>query len=154
MEALIGFGSIIILLFIGYFAGTAIEKRHYKSIIAREKQFLTLPVVTMRNEDLVLQKGRTVAECKLVSGCVAVSVDYFKMFAASLRNLVGGNVVSFESLVDRGRREAILRMKEEAGNADIITNLRLETSPIYRNTEQNPKCITVYAYGTAIRYNY
>jgi len=154
MEAFLGLGTILLLLIIGYAAGTVNEKNHYKSILAREKQLLHLPVVTMRNEELTLESGRTVADCRLVSGCVAVSVDYFKVFAASLRNLVGGKIVSFESLVDRGRREAILRMKEAAGEADIITNMRLETSPIYRDSQQTPRCITVYAYGTAIRYQY
>jgi uncharacterized protein YbjQ (UPF0145 family) len=154
MQTLFGLGSILFFLLIGYFVGSAIEKAHYKSILKREKQLLHLPVVTMRNEELILDSGRTVADCRMVSGCVAVSVDYFKVFAASLRNLVGGNVRSFESIVDRGRREAILRMKEAAKDADIITNMRLESSPIYRNSEQTPKCITVYAYGTAIRYNY
>lgn len=153
MEALIGFGFFLVLLIIGYTAGTAAEKKHYKSIIEREKKWLHLPVVTMKNAELLLDPNRTVADSHLVSGCVAVSVDYFKVFTASLRNLVGGNVRSFESLVDRGRREAILRMKEAAGDADIIANLRLESSPIHKNSQNAPSCITVFAYGTAIRYH-
>ena len=54
----------------------------------------------------------------------------------------------------RARREAVLRMREKAKNADIIVNLRLETAML--NTEDNnnnqlPK-VSVIAYGTAITY--
>ncbi len=153
MDALIGLSFFLILLIIGYTAGTAAEKKHYKSILDREKKWLHLPVVTMRNTEMILDPQRTVADSHMVSGCVAISVDYFKVFTASLRNLVGGNVRSFESLVDRGRREAILRMKEAAGDADIIANMRLESSPISKNAQDTPSCITVFAYGTAIRYH-
>ncbi len=154
MELLFYFGTFLFLLILGYVIGTSKEKNHYKSIIKREKELLRLPTVTMRREHMILEPKRKVAEQRLVSGCVAVSVDYFKSFAASLRNLVGGNVSSFESLVDRGRREAILRMKESAGDVDLIANMRLETSPIYGSNGQAVKCITVYAYGTAIKYQY
>ena len=41
----------------------------------------------------------------LVHGNVVVSVDYFKRFVAALRNLFGGSVTSYETLIDRARRE-------------------------------------------------
>jgi uncharacterized protein YbjQ (UPF0145 family) len=52
-----------------------------------------------------------------VSGSVVVSVDYFKRFLAGLRTLVGGRVTSYETLLDRARREAILRCKETRAGA-------------------------------------
>ena len=38
----------------------------------------------------------------------------FKRFLANLRRLIGGRVKSYESILDRARREALLRMKTEA----------------------------------------
>ena len=57
-------------------------------------------------------------------------IDYFKRFLAGLRNIFGGTVRSYESLIDRARREAVLRMKEMAGDASVIVNVRIETSNI------------------------
>ena len=50
--------------------------------------------------------------------------------------MFGGRVSAYETLVDRARREAILRMKEEAKGADIILNMRLETSSISKGREK------------------
>jgi uncharacterized protein YbjQ (UPF0145 family) len=86
---------------------------------------------------------------------VVVSLDYFKRFLAGLRQIFGGRVRSYESLVDRGRREAILRMKDQARSADIIVNLRLETSIVGSTTRSGKRrigCIEVLAYGTAVKY--
>ena len=63
---------------------------------------------------------------------MVVSLDYFKRFAAALRIIFGGRIKAFEPLMDRGRREAILRMKQDAVAAgyDAIINVRLATSRI------------------------
>ena len=83
-----------------------------------------------------------------------VSADYFKMFASALRNLVGGRVVVYESVLDRGRREAVLRMKEQAiaWGATQVVNVRLETSTIGNRTGgKGLVAIEVTAYGTGVR---
>lgn len=152
MEALIFF---IFLLILGYVAGSVAEKNHYKSIEEREKKTLQLPVVNMKKVEDVVGPGKKIASAELVAGSVVVSIDYFKLILASLRNLVGGNVRSYETLVDRGRREAILRMKEAASSPDIIMNLRIETSTIGRSANtKSIGSIEVLAYGTAIRYRH
>ena len=84
---------------------------------------------------------------------MVVSLDYFKRFLASLRNLFGGRVRSYESLLDRARREAVLRMQDECPEADMILNFRMETSSI-ANTKgkQGAGGVEVLAYGTMVRY--
>ena len=146
MEQLIAF---VVLITIGYFAGTAAESRHYRSIRERERHFLNLPAVTARN---VLDDTEEVAGTMLVYGNVVVSLDYFKRILAGLRNIFGGEVKSYLTLIDRARREAVLRAKEMAGNADIILNLRIETSSIGQsaNRKNAVGSIEVLAYGTAV----
>ena len=63
-------------------------------------------------------------------------------------------MTSYESLVDRARREATLRMKEAAGDAHIILNTRIETSAIGHSANQRSTVgsIEAIAYGTAITY--
>ncbi len=145
---------LFLLLFaVGYTCGTITEKRHYKSIIKREKELVKLMVVTAEGR---FAEG-TVRDSFLVNGSTVVSNDYFKRILATLRNIFGGRVKSYESLIDRARREAILRMKEEARakGAHMIVNLRLETSTIGRSANKKNKVgsIEAFAYGTAVVMN-
>ena len=64
--------------------------------------------------------------------------------------MFGGNISSYESIVDRARREAIIRMKEDAGNASEIINIRIATSSVSQNAKKDVGAIEVLAYGTAI----
>lgn len=138
----------VFLVALGYFAGTVAEKNHYKSIKEREKKFLNMPAVTIRK----LEDESKIESANFVSGSVVVSVDYFKRILAALRNIVGGEVMSYETLLDRGRREAVLRMKESAFGADMIVNMRLETSTISgKSNRKAVGTVEVIAYGTAIK---
>jgi uncharacterized protein YbjQ (UPF0145 family) len=132
---------------LGYFFGRHAEKSHYKSIQGREKKLLQLPTTSSK---YVFGENRDVKRCHLVNGSMVVSVDYFKRILASLRNIFGGNVQSYETLVDRARREAVLRLKESCPEADQIINLRLETSSITKGRGKQIGSVEVLAYGTAI----
>ena len=138
----------IILLAFGYGFGRYAESKHYKSIIKREKQLNNIPAIAskippFRRQDLKSQ---------LVAGNVVISVDFFKRFIAGLRNIFGGRITSYETLLDRARREAILRMKEEAKNlnAEFIFNIKLETASIYKGRGNAIGSVEVLAYGTAL----
>jgi uncharacterized protein YbjQ (UPF0145 family) len=145
--------TLIVLVTVGFICGTIAEKKHYASIKQRELKFRELPAVPLRLHHFLSEKQQeAVVETRLVTGCVVVSQDYFKMILANLKNLVGGRVSSYESLMDRARREAILRMKEQAPMADAIVNVRMESITMGKEEgDKNPICsIQVLAYGTAI----
>ena len=144
------FGLILIVLFLvlGYGFGRLAEARHYRSIRRREEAFSDLIIVCCKTvpESLPNSGGQ------MVRGSVVVSVDYFKRFVARLRMIFGGRVHTYESLLDRGRREALLRMQAEARKlgATMIFNTRFETSSISKGRGQSVGCVEVLAYGTAI----
>ena len=140
---------LVVLIAIGYIAGTLAESKHYQSIKQRERIFLRLPAVTIKN---AIDENAVVEKAQLVSGSVVISLDYFKRVLAGLRNLFGGEISSYETLIDRARREAMLRMKEEARRADIILNVRIETSSIGQSADQSKTIgsIEALAYGTAV----
>ena len=94
---------------------------------------------------------KPVARVKLVNGSVVISIDYFKRIYAGVINFLGGDVTPYESLLDRARREAVLRLKQDALGADEIINLRLETSSINK-TSKNIGSVEVLASATAIYY--
>jgi uncharacterized protein YbjQ (UPF0145 family) len=137
-----------LLILLAMFTGTLLEKAHFKRIHRREAEFATLPTLNTRQ----VPEAGTILESALVTGGVVVSIDYFKRWLASLRNIFGGEVKSYGSLVDRGRREAVLRMKEQCPNADLIINVRIETSSISQGGNKQLGSVEVLAYGTAIRF--
>lgn len=143
--------GLVLLLLVTYSSGSFLERRHYKSIRVREVRFRRLPLFVERTSQLPSQYS----DGKLVSGNVVISVDYFKRFLAGLRSILGGRVKAYESLIDRGRREAILRMKEEAYHwgAQEIVNMRFSTSVIGGNPASRGKLgsVEVMVYGTALK---
>lgn len=138
----------LMLLALGYFAGTWAEKRHFRSIERREKEMAHLPAVTIKTVDYPPEKIRS---AQMVHGSAVISVDYFKRILAGLRNIFGGKVKSYESLLDRAKREALLRMKEVAAEASIIVNVRIETATIGKSGRRKRiTCLETVAYGTAL----
>ncbi len=129
--------------------GSMNEKKHYASIHARERASARVPVIPTAVSD----DSKLVVSAVLVSGATVVSPDAFRRFLASVRNIFGGRLRSYESMLDRARREAILRMKEQAPEADAIVNFRMETSKIGgQQKRQGIIAIEVLAYGTALTY--
>lgn len=138
----------IILMGLGFFIGRMREAKHYRSIRARESELLNLPSIATKNLPSEFEPCNT----QLVSGNVVISVDFFKKFVAGLRILVGGRVTTFESLIDRARREALLRMKEQARQlgAEYVFNIKMETSSISKGQRDSIGSVEVLAYGTAV----
>ncbi|MBL7544936.1 MAG: heavy metal-binding domain-containing protein [Bdellovibrionaceae bacterium] len=142
MELIIQLGFVAFLLAIGYFFGSAREQSHYKSIIQRQKSMSHLPTRAEKIKDT-----SPYSEAMLVSGSVVIASDYFKNFVAGIKGFFGGRLTTYETLMDRGRRESILRMKEQAlkWGADEILEVRLEMATL------DAIGIEMFAYGTAVK---
>ena len=147
------FNVILPIAFIGiaFAVGTLVEVEHYKNIKKREADLLHLPSITSKSTEDVDR----VVQSELVYGSVVISQDHFKRFLAALRNIFGGRISSYESLLDRGRREAILRMKDTASAKGYhsIINMRFVTAGIGQVTAKKGSlgCFEVLAYGTAVK---
>jgi len=140
--------SFGLLLLAGLLVGTLLERRHFHSLKEREAKLAHILVLADKRPPPHFS-----GPFHLVSGSVVISSDYFKTLAATLKSLVGGRLGSFETLIERGRREALLRMKEEAAQrgAQAIFNVRLETSTLNQNGGQGLMCAEILAYGTAFQ---
>ncbi len=101
----------IVLLSLGYGFGRWAENRHYKSIIEREAKLNSIPAIASRFPPV----GK-MHEQELVMGSVVISIDYFKRFLATLRNLFGGGVASYETLLDRARIGYSRSLRETLGS--------------------------------------
>ncbi len=150
MELLIQFGIFAVLLLVGLVFGRASERRHFRDIQRREAELRDVLVFTARREPA----DREFREARLVVGSVVIAEDYFKRIAAGLRGFFGGRVAVYESLMDRGRREAVLRMKEAARErgATMVFNVRFETSSMSEGHGGGSPMFSAefIAYGTAL----
>lgn len=136
----------VALLIVGYGVGRWLEKRHYASIRVRERALLSVLALNTR----YVPAGVQAHGASVVSGSVVVSSDYFKTFVAGFRNLVGGRFRGYESLLERARREALLRMKQQARDAgsSLVIGVRFHTTRV--GGAQTPS-VEVMAYGTALQ---
>ena len=149
-ELIVGLAIPVLLIVIGRIVGSAIERKHFEDIARREAQFRSQPALSIK----LVDAPRSIHSAALASGSVVVSVDHFKRFISGFRMIFGGEIRSFSSLVERARREAVLRMKESQPNADAYLNTRIETSTISSTRgEQGMGTIEVLAYATAVQYD-
>ena len=150
MENLISLGFPFFLILLAYFIGSHLESNHYKSIREREAATKDMVVINFPRFPFDVEIERA----DIVMGSVVVSLDYFKRFLAQLRSIVGGRIKAYEPLLDRARREAVLRMKEQAlaRGHNTVVNIRLETSRL-ANSQRGGKGtagVEMLAYGTAL----
>ncbi|MCA9244821.1 MAG: heavy metal-binding domain-containing protein [Phycisphaerales bacterium] len=147
---LFGLGAFLFFLALGFGIGTWRERSHLASLTRRESKSTDIGVANLR----AVTQPETVEHAELVMGQAVIANDYFKTVAASLRNIVGGEMKSLETLMTRARREATLRMLESARalGATEVWNVRYDTSNITSGNSKNPAAsVEVLASGTAIR---
>ena len=138
---------LLVLLSLGYIVGQYAERRHYRSILQREERLSSLPAIASRYPPSEPHYHQA-----LVTGSTVISVDYFKRFLAALRSLFGGRITAYESLLDRARRESLLRMKQQVAalGASMVFNVKYETASISKGRGNSIGSVEVLAYGTAL----
>ncbi|HIE82710.1 MAG TPA: heavy metal-binding domain-containing protein [Dehalococcoidia bacterium] len=146
MEVVINLCLFFGTLLVAYVVGRILEKKHYAKIKVLEKMTLERPAMTIKKCEL----DNDIDKSHLALGSVVVSVDHFKRFLTSFRKIFGGELRSYSSLIERGRREAMIRMKASQPDADRYINCRIETSTISNGKGKAIGCVEVCAYGTAI----
>ena len=147
MELLIKLGIFLLLAAIGYWRGGRNEREHLKWLAAEEQRLSGVLVFAGRYPP---PSERTL-DPLLVSGCVVVGSDVFRLLIASLRKIVGGNYRSYEKLMDRGRRHALVKLKADAQarGAAMVFNVRYTASGVANTRAREAPQIQVIAYGTA-----
>ena len=139
-----GLAMSLLYVALGWSAATWMERRHFREIEAREAQLAHI-LITPSNS-----KAEQPGLGALQMGSAVVAHDLFRRFFIFLSRVFGGNIRHYERLVERGRREAILRLKEEASasGAREIQNIRLQTTNI--KSGGLVRSIEVLAYGTVV----
>ena len=150
IELIVGIILTVIFLFGGLYFGRRSDRKHLASIKEREERYRDVVLDNRKR----IPSPETVEVTTLVMGQYVSASDYFKAFATKLRGLVGGEMNSMITLMERARREAVLRMIENALNhgATEVWNVRFETSNISQmNGKRGASQVEIIAYGTAVR---
>jgi len=89
---------------------------------------------------------KIVAVRGIVQGNTVRAKHVGRDIAASLKNLVGGELRGYTELLTEARREAVERMMQQAQQleANAIVNVRFSTSSVTSGAAE------LYAYGTAV----
>jgi uncharacterized protein YbjQ (UPF0145 family) len=150
IELIVGIVLTVLFLIGGLTIGKMNDRKHLASIQKREERYRR---ITLDNRKRV-PSPETIEGATLVMGQYVAATDYFKSFATKLRALVGGEMNSMITLMERSRREAILRMVEAAHKkgATEVWNIRFETSNISQmNGKRGAAQVEIIAYGTAVK---
>ena len=146
---LIQLAVVLVLLAAGFSIGTLVERRHFRRLERREAALRHILVTDTRT----LPPGCQRKPFGMVTGEVVVSADYFKTFAAQLKKIIGGELRTYETLMERARREALVRAMEAAQRmgANCVVNVRFATS-IIGSLQRHGRAamVEMYAYGTAL----
>ena len=122
------FGLILTgaLLVIGVFFGTRAQKQHIAAMERREADLSHIIVTNLKT------LPATDKQPLLVTGSVVIAFDYFRRFVAGIVMLVGGRITMYEDMLERARRQALLRLLEEAeaAGAKEVHNIRFEFSRV------------------------
>ena len=124
------------------------EKNHFEDIARREAIHRKFPVIDLS----FLPVGMTASRGTLVTGQVVIASDYLKNFFAQYRQMFGGEMKSYQTMMQRAKAEARLRMIEDARKlgAVAVINVRFETSQIGQARGKSAAMSEVLCYGTAV----
>lgn len=151
LQLVFGVGVPVLGLVIFYSIGHGVEKRHIRNLEQREARLGHILCTNLRK----IPPNWRISRAEYVDGQAVIGSDAFKTWAGGIRGIFGGEMRALETLMDRARREAILRLKEQAAlqGANVVWNLRLETSDIARGqgAGKGMPAAEVHAYATALR---
>jgi len=138
-----GLGIPLVLVLLALITGNLLRRNHLKRLVEAEAR---LAGVVLSSSAGPVPAGEGVASIP-VAGEVVLAADFWLMLRAALRSLVGGRVSALEEVLERARREALVRLQAQAAAMDarLVLNLRVETARL------GNAMVEVLAYGTAIR---
>jgi len=151
MELLISFVFFVVMISLGFFAGGYTERSHFRRLDEREEAnrgFIVTQLKTFPGG------AATDLPPQLFLGETVIASDYLKTFLSKIRKFFGGELRSYHSLLERARRESLLRIVDQAKAAgyDTLCNLRYETADIGGATNPKKTVVTVAVIASATAY--
>lgn len=151
MELLLNpqFVLFFVLLMLGLIVGGTVQRRHFASIARRKADYEDILVTQLKSFPRWRPGEKPPS---MVAAEVVIATDYLKSFLAKFRNLFGGEVHSYQTMLTRARDEALLRLlaqvREQGFNA--LCNVRYQTADVGGDTTRKKVAMApILATGTA-----
>lgn len=138
----------LMFLIVPAFTGRYFERKHLRELGEREKRLFGSMII--HNRRYPYSKGEL--QARMYSGEVVIAADRFKTWLARWRQLIGGKMGSLAPVVERARREALLRAAERAKSDGYteLGNIRYNTASLkWANPRARELLICVQVFGTA-----
>ena len=144
------FGLPLFMLAFAWAMGAWIRNRHEADLAQRELAVAHILVHnTGRLQDAVTGPQPSV----MITSEVTLGVDHFRGFLGQWKSLFGGQVRSYQMVLDRARREVVMRILEQtnAMGYNALANLRIDFADISGSAlaRRTAADISVLASGTA-----
>ncbi len=143
--------QFIVGMVIGLVWGRRAERRHFESLRRREAEHAGVLFTDAKRYYGKVDMSRG---GKMVVAETVVASDYLKSFLARLRNIFGGEVRSFELMMQRARREALMKLAEQAAaeGYNALCNVRIQFADVGGGTQGRAVPFApILAYATAYR---
>jgi uncharacterized protein YbjQ (UPF0145 family) len=137
-------------ILLGLTVGRWNQRRHLRRIAEREAALSDMTVSELKTFPGGCDPSFTP---RLLDTGVVIGSDQWKRFLAGYRKLAGGELRGYTPMMERARREAILRLLESARalGYNAVCNIRLETAVIGGQRQRAMILAAIIASGTAYR---
>jgi uncharacterized protein YbjQ (UPF0145 family) len=144
-------GFPVMLLLFAWGVGTWMAARHEADLAERGTAVAHI-LVHDRGllEDAVAGPNPPV----MVTGEVTLGVDHFRGFLGQWKNLFGGQIRSYQMVLDRARREALMRLLEQTHSFgyNAVANVRIDFVDISGSALTRRKAADVSVLASATAY--
>ncbi len=153
MELIFGLfvvGLPVFMLAFAWAMGVWVTRRHEADLAQRE---LAVAHILIHNSGRLQDATTGPHPPMMITSEVTLGVDHFRGFLGQWKSLFGGQVRSYQMVLDRARREVVMRMLEQANEMGYtaLANLRIDFADISGSalTRRKAADISVLATGTA-----
>jgi uncharacterized protein YbjQ (UPF0145 family) len=124
VNILIGLLFVLFFVMLGWLAGSNAERRHFKNLSKREAACEDMALTNLKSFPHGTDPE---VHAMIITAEVVIASDYLKNLLAKIRKFFGGELRAYHSLMNRARREAILRMLEQARSHgyNAVCNIRV-----------------------------
>lgn len=151
-------GPILISLlfpFLSWAIGRWYQDRLMNALLVNEKQQGNMLQSDQHLSTQSLMKTMTAESSTLLHVSICVGPSMGQIFFMWWKSIFGGRLHSYDVVLDYGRREALLRLNQQAKDlgCSSMVNIRIETSTVSfaKNDKGNTSSVEFLAFATGIR---
>ena len=151
-------GPILLSLlfpFLSWAIGRWYQDRLMSALLLNEKQQGNMLQSDQHLSTQSLMTTMTAESSTLLHVSICVGPSMGQIFFMWFKSIFGGRLHSYDVVLDYGRREALLRLNQQAKNlgCSSVVNIRIETSTVSfaKNDKSNTSSVEFLAFATGIR---